>query len=123
VINRRRFGLTLGALTLLPETARARPKGKIGYLHPVTASPSHITISILKQAWELLGYREGETVLARSGEGNVQRLPDLVTELLPKAPACLSWSERTLCAQRHGQRRSYRSLRLTWKLIRSRPGS
>jgi len=89
VIHRRRFGLTLAALTLLPETARARPKGKIGYLHPVTASPSHIRISILKRAWELLGYREGETVLARSGEWNVQRLPDLVTELIAQGAGVL----------------------------------
>jgi hypothetical protein len=50
VIDRRRFGLGLGTLTLLPVTAHARPKGKIGYLHPDTIDPSHITFLLLKQA-------------------------------------------------------------------------
>jgi putative tryptophan/tyrosine transport system substrate-binding protein len=75
VIDRGGFGLGLGALTLLPVTAYARPKGKIGYLHPVTIGPSHIhiTFSILKQAWERLGYQEGGTVFARSGAGKARQ--------------------------------------------------
>jgi len=73
VIDRRRFGFGLGAVTALPVMAHARPKGKIGYLHPITIDPSHSTFSILKQTWERLGYQEGLTVLVRSGEGDSQR--------------------------------------------------
>jgi putative ABC transport system substrate-binding protein len=89
VIDRRIFGLGLGALALLPATAHARPKGKIGYLHPVTIDPSHITFSILKQARERLGYQEALTVLARSGEGDVERLPELATELIAQGAGVL----------------------------------
>ena len=89
MINRRVFGLGLGALPLLPVTAYARAKGKIGYLHPVTISASHITFSILKHAWERLGYQEGETVFTRSGAGNAQRLPELVTELIAQGVGVL----------------------------------
>src|SRR5215468_10143642 len=89
VICRRRFGLGLGALTLLPGTAHPRPKGKIGYLHPVTIEPSHITFSILKRAWEHLGYQEGQSVLTRSGEGHAQRLPELVTDLVAQGAGVL----------------------------------
>ena len=89
MIDRRRFGLGLGALTLLPVTAHARPKGKIGYLHPVTIDPSHLTFSLLKQAWERLGYQEGQSVLARSGQGDARRLPELVTDLFAQGAGVL----------------------------------
>ena len=90
MINRRGFGRGLGALTLLfPVRAYARPKGKIGYLHPVTIGPSHSTFTILKQAWERLGYQEGLTVLARSGEGDAQRLPELVADLIAQGVGVL----------------------------------
>ena len=74
---------------MLPVTAYARPKGKIGYLHPITIDPSHITLSILKQAWERLGYEEGRTVLARSGDGHAKQLPGLVTELIGQGTGVL----------------------------------
>jgi len=89
MIDRRGFGLGLGAATLLPVTAHARPKGKLGYLHPITIDPSHSTFSILKQAWERLGYQEGLTVLVRSGEGDSQRLPELVTDLITQGVGVL----------------------------------
>jgi ABC-type uncharacterized transport system substrate-binding protein len=43
----------------------------------------------LKKAWEHLGYREGETVLVRSGAGIVQRLSELVTELIAQGAGVL----------------------------------
>jgi len=89
MIDRRGFGLGLGAATLLPVVARARPKGKIGYLHPVTIDPSHSTFSILKQAWDRLGYQEGLTVLVRSGEGDTEQLPRLVTDLIAQGVGVL----------------------------------
>ena len=83
------LGSDWGAATVLPVTAYARPKGKIGYLHPVTIDPSHITLSILKQAWERLGYEEGQTVLARSGDGHAKQSPGLVTELIDQGTGVL----------------------------------
>jgi len=89
MIDRRRFGLGLSAVTLLPVTVHGSSKGKIGYLHPVTIDPSHITFTILKQAWERLGYQEGLTVLAGSGEGDARRLPELVTDLIAQGVGVL----------------------------------
>lgn len=73
-----------------PELLRAQPaKGKIGYLHPVTINPNHITFSVLAGEWRRLGYVEGETVLTRSGEGDPQRLPELVRDLTGKGVGVL----------------------------------
>jgi ABC-type uncharacterized transport system substrate-binding protein len=88
-MDRRSFGIGLGAVALLPGTAHATARGKIGYLHPVTIEPSHITYSILKQAWERLGYQEGQTVLSRSGKGDAQRLPELVNDLVVQGAGVL----------------------------------
>jgi putative tryptophan/tyrosine transport system substrate-binding protein len=49
-------------------------------LHPTTISPDQpLLISLWRQA---LGYVEGETVLLRSADGALTRLPALVGELL-----------------------------------------
>jgi putative ABC transport system substrate-binding protein len=63
--------------------------GKIGYLHPITVSPTHITFSLLQQEWRQLGYVDGETALARSGEGDPQRLPELVRGLIDSGAGVL----------------------------------
>ena len=55
---------------------------KIGYLHPTTISPDHPTLISLRRAWQALGYVEGKTVLLRSAEGDLSRLPALVGELI-----------------------------------------
>ena len=55
--------------------------GKIGYLHPITISPGHISFSLLQKEWQRLGYIDGETVLARSGENDLRRLPGLIRDL------------------------------------------
>lgn len=66
-----------------PQSLWAQPvKGKIGYLHPVTTNPNHITFSVLEGEWRRLGYVEGKTVLTRSAEGELQRLPELVRDLI-----------------------------------------
>ncbi len=73
-----------------PQLLRAEPvKGKIGYLHPVTINPNHITFSVLEREWRRLGYVEGETVLTRSGGGEVQRLPELIRDLIGKGVGVL----------------------------------
>ncbi|WP_453945086.1 ABC transporter substrate binding protein [Bradyrhizobium sp. USDA 372] len=79
----------LGAANL-PRSLRAQPiKGKIGYLHPVTTNRNHITFSVLQAEWRRLGYVEGETVLTRSGEGELLRLPELVRDLIGKGVGVL----------------------------------
>ena len=84
-IGRRKFLATLvgGAAAVWPRPLLAQLiNGKIGYLHPVTISPSHITFSLLQKEWQRLGYIDGETVLARSSESDLQRLPGLVRDLI-----------------------------------------
>jgi putative ABC transport system substrate-binding protein len=83
-LRRRDFiSLVCGAAAAAwPRLLRAQPMpGKIGYLHPVTINPSHITFSVLRKEWQRLGYVEGETLLARSSEGDPRQLPGLVREL------------------------------------------
>jgi putative tryptophan/tyrosine transport system substrate-binding protein len=52
-----------------PQLLRAEPvNGKIGYLHPVTISPTHITFSLLQREWRRLGYvKFAEMSVALSG--------------------------------------------------------
>ena len=59
-----------------------RPAGKIGFLALDPNSPSNATVSLLRPAWQRLGYVEGETVLLRFAERDAQRLPQLVAELI-----------------------------------------
>src|SRR6266700_3078075 len=84
MIDRRVFVASIGAaLTAWPEQLLAQATtGKIGYVHPITINPSHITFSILRKEWKRLGYVEGETLLARSGEQDLQRLPALFRDLI-----------------------------------------
>src|ERR1700745_1944949 len=63
--------------------------GKIGYLHPVTINPSHITFSLLQREWRRLGYVDGETVVARSGADDPHLLPKLVGELIDQGAGVL----------------------------------
>jgi putative tryptophan/tyrosine transport system substrate-binding protein len=84
-MDRRRFVGSVAGLIGAPYLARAqapRTSGKIGYLHSRTVALDHPTLLILRPAWQRLGYVEGETVLLRSAEGDPQRLPQLVEELI-----------------------------------------
>jgi putative ABC transport system substrate-binding protein len=91
MIDRRVFvGSISAALAAWPEQLLAQARtGKIGYLHPITISPSHSTFSILRNEWQRLGYVEGETLLARSGEHDMERLPALVRDLIGKGVGVL----------------------------------
>ena len=85
MIERRAFGKALGGLICTPAMAIAqtpRRVGKIGYVHPVTTSPSHVTLAILRTAWGKLGYVDDQTALVRSAQGDLNKLPGLVTELV-----------------------------------------
>jgi putative tryptophan/tyrosine transport system substrate-binding protein len=91
MIDRRVFVASISAaLAAWPEQLLAQAaKGKIGYLHPITISPSHVTFSILRKEWERLGYVDGETLLARSGERDLERLPALLRDLIGKGVGVL----------------------------------
>jgi putative ABC transport system substrate-binding protein len=85
MMDRRVFGLGLiGVVAGSPPISAqiAKPPGKIGYVHPVTISPSHITRSILSGEWRKLGYIEGESVLLRSADSDPARLPEVIAALL-----------------------------------------
>jgi putative tryptophan/tyrosine transport system substrate-binding protein len=86
MIDRRAFVASISAaLTAWPKKLAAQAsQGKIGYVHPVTVNPSHIAFSILQREWQRLGYVEGETLLARSAEGDTRRLPALFRDLVGK---------------------------------------
>jgi putative ABC transport system substrate-binding protein len=91
MIDRRAFvGSISAALASWPAPVLAQVvKGKIGYLHPVTISPGHITFAILRKEWQRLGYVENETLLARSGEGNMTTLAAMVRDLTEKGAEVL----------------------------------
>ncbi len=59
----------------------ARPVRKIGYLHPRTIAPDHPALVVLRAAWNRLGYVEGESVLLRSANDDLSRIPALIDEL------------------------------------------
>jgi putative ABC transport system substrate-binding protein len=81
VIDRRAVNAMLAATILVPVSGRAQ-EPRIGYLHPITVDPGHITYSILSREWRRRGYVDGRTVLARSANRDLTRLPGLVRELL-----------------------------------------
>jgi putative ABC transport system substrate-binding protein len=85
-MQRREFmGLLGGAAVAWPMAARAQSSGasrKIGYLHPFQIDPGSFINTLLGQRWRELGYVEGDTVLLRSAQGDVARMPQLIAELV-----------------------------------------
>jgi putative tryptophan/tyrosine transport system substrate-binding protein len=86
-VPRRSFlHLAAGAAALAaPHVAGAQTPNtprRIGYLHPATIDPGSPVMSILQPTWRKLGYVEGETILLRTAQGDITRLPGLVAELL-----------------------------------------
>jgi len=60
---------------------------KIGYLQitdvrSTTGAADQGTAAILAPVWQKLGYVEGETILARSAQGDLTRIPALLAELI-----------------------------------------
>lgn len=85
-MRRREFiGLLGGSTVAWPVVTRAQSLGssrKIGYLHPYQIDPGSFIGSVLGQRWRELGYVEGETVLLRSAQGDIARMPGLIAELV-----------------------------------------
>ena len=85
MMDRRNFMLGTAGAVSAPSIVLAQlpnVRGKIGYVHPVTVSPSHITFLVLRKEWQRLGYVEGDTVLVRSADNDPKRLPGLVSQLV-----------------------------------------
>lgn len=87
-MRRREFiglmGGSAAAWPLMTRIAQAQSLSaprKIGYLHPFSIERTFI-INVLRPRWRELGYVEGETVLLRSAQGDMTRLPMLVAELV-----------------------------------------
>src|SRR5690348_4384651 len=86
-MKRREFIALAGGAVAWPAVQDAKAQssithGKIGYLHPATVDPASPMISMLRPRWRELGYVEGETILLRSAQHDLARLPALVAELI-----------------------------------------
>jgi putative ABC transport system substrate-binding protein len=69
--------------------AQSLPPRRIGYLHPRTIAPTHPTLVVLRAAWRRLGYVEGESVLLRAANDDMQRVPALAHELVQQGAGVL----------------------------------
>jgi putative tryptophan/tyrosine transport system substrate-binding protein len=91
-MRRRTFLLWLSSIVWAPWSAGAQTSTappKIGYLHPATIDPDSPVIVTLRPRWRKLGYVEGETILLRSAQGDITRLPELVAELIARGVGVL----------------------------------
>lgn len=86
-MRRRKFiglaGISVAAwATRIAGSRAAGQPRKIGYLHPITIDTRLVLLTGLLKRGHELGYVEGETILLRSAQGDLSRLPDLVRELV-----------------------------------------
>src|ERR1700693_2861726 len=91
MMKRRKFITLLGAATAWPLAARAQQTGKmsrIGYLGSSSPSLEPHYVEAFRQKLRDLGYVEGENIAIeyRWAEGQDDRLPNLVTELVGLKP-------------------------------------
>jgi putative ABC transport system substrate-binding protein len=74
-----------GLVTLLAaqglQAQTPRPARKLGYLRQRTIAPTHPTLSVLRAQWQKMGYVDGETVLLRSADDDLSRVPALLDEM------------------------------------------
>jgi putative ABC transport system substrate-binding protein len=85
-MDRRTFLATLVVPLVLPRTSRAQGTKlrRIGWLSPASASTGGYELDALRAGLRTLDYVEGRSILivARWGEGDSQRLPDLARSLV-----------------------------------------
>jgi putative ABC transport system substrate-binding protein len=84
VIGRRLWVAAVSALLAAPRlhAQPQRPPRKLGYLHPRTIAPNFPTLVMLRAQWQKLGYVEGETVLLRSADNDLSRVPALLDDMV-----------------------------------------
>jgi putative ABC transport system substrate-binding protein len=90
--NRRKLVIVLGATASLPQAVFAqakKPPVVIGFLHSATASER--TVAAFKEGMAAHGWRDGVTYVleVRMAQGNIERLPALIQELVAKKPAVI----------------------------------
>src|SRR5215831_16710330 len=87
-MDRRTFlGVTAGSLAVTRSVANAQTTGsvrRIGYLSSSTNAATQQTVAALRQGLRELGWVEGQNIIVdyRFAEGNYDRLPGLVDELV-----------------------------------------
>jgi putative ABC transport system substrate-binding protein len=108
VIARRRFILVLGATALatpLISPAQQQPKvARIGLLIPETLSAEATRVDGLRAGLRECGYIDGKSIAIelRSAEGNYDRLPELVAELVNlKVDVIVAFGAKAVSAAQH----------------------
>ena len=90
--NRRKLVIALGAGALAaPFAARAQQQGKIPVIGIVFSSPNQLGYQIVKEGLRDAGYLEGKTITieSRFWEGQSERLPRLMEQLVRLNPAVI----------------------------------
>jgi putative ABC transport system substrate-binding protein len=82
MFNRRGFIVAAAAAGLAERSIASVPPTGVGYLHPVTLGPGHITFDLVHGRLRTLGYAPGSTLFARSADREPSRLPQLTGELI-----------------------------------------
>src|SRR5262249_2545531 len=88
VMDRRRFvGICVGGLVVTHSVASAQPTGsarRIGYLSSSSNTATQHTVAAFRQGLRGLGWVEGQSIIVdyRYADGNYDRLPGLVDELV-----------------------------------------
>ena len=108
MIPRRRFVLTLGVTALATpfiSPAQQQPKvARIGLLIPETPSVEAIRVDALRAGLRERGYIDGKSIAIelRSAEGNYDRLPELVAELVNlKVDVIVAFGAKAVSAAQH----------------------
>jgi putative ABC transport system substrate-binding protein len=81
-MKRREFIGLVGGAAALPLATRAQERGKVPRIGVLNLRTGAVTTTVMRPAWERLGYVEGETVLLRAAEGDGTRFPKLVADLI-----------------------------------------
>src|SRR6516164_9970089 len=89
-LKRREFITLLGGAAAWPFVARAQQPVRplVGFLSPLSAVAASRNVAALRSALRDLGYVEGRnlTLASRYGDGVVERLPSLASELVALKP-------------------------------------
>jgi putative ABC transport system substrate-binding protein len=90
-MKRREFIALIGGATAWPLAARAQGLPVIGYIDSRSSDGMTNRLAVFHQGLREAGFAEGENVAVeyRWGENRVERLPELVTDLVRRRPAVI----------------------------------